>query len=190
MKNKILPIIAGVLVIVAVLVVIFIPKNSKEGKSANAGSDSLQSTTNTTTNPTKKTLAKSTSKLATLDEEGNVIINKSDVSEDKISFLKYSEDSKIELIAIKGENGDVNVALGTCGSCNGSPKAYYNQSGDLLQCNNCGLTFPLDVIGIDGTGCHPIMIDESGITKTEEGITIRKDVLLKNESLFSKVVEH
>ena len=107
MKNKILPIIAGVLVIVAVLVVIFIPKNSKEDKSANAGNDSLQSTINTTTNPTKK----STSELATLDEEGNVIINKSDVSEDKILFLKYSEDSKIELIAIKGENGDVNVAI-------------------------------------------------------------------------------
>ena len=123
MKNKILPIIAGVLVIVAILVVIFIPKNSKEDKSANVESGSSQSTTNTTTNPTKNTTIKSTSKLATLDEEGNVIINKSDVSEDKISFLKYSEDSKIELIAIKGENGDVNVALGTCGSCNGSPFA-------------------------------------------------------------------
>ena len=41
MKNKILPIIALAFVIVAILVVIFIPKNSKEEKIANVVSRSL-----------------------------------------------------------------------------------------------------------------------------------------------------
>ncbi|MBR2289073.1 MAG: DUF2318 domain-containing protein [Clostridia bacterium] len=80
--------------------------------------------------------------------------------------------------------------FGTCWSCNGSPYAYYNQSGKLLQCNNCGLTFSLDVIGRDGTGCHPIMIDESGVTETDTGIVIDKDVLIANEKLFSNIVAH
>ncbi|MBQ9279487.1 MAG: DUF2318 domain-containing protein [Clostridia bacterium] len=80
--------------------------------------------------------------------------------------------------------------FGTCQSCNGSPNAYYAQTGKMLKCNNCGLTFPMDVIGVDGTGCHPIMIEEDGITQTDTGIAINKDTLLKNESLFTKIVAH
>lgn len=34
------------------------------------------------------------------------------------------------------------------------------------------------------------MIDESGIAKSEEGITISKEILLANENLFAKIVEH
>lgn len=170
MKNKTLPIIAVSIVVIAILIVIFIPKEGSNSINRNA--------------------PKSTSILANLDEEGNVIINKDSLSKDKITFLKYSDNSKIELIAILGENDQINVAFGTCQSCNGSPQAYYTQSGKLLKCNNCGLTFPLDVIGTDGTGCHPILIDEAGITETENGIKISKDVLMKNESLFSKVAAH
>lgn len=180
MKNKILPIIAVVLVVVAVCVIVLMPNNDNSNKSGEVSNSGTQKSNNT----------KTSAQFATLDDEGNVVINKEDVSEDKISIIRYSEDSKVEIIAIKGKDGGVNVALGTCQSCNGSPYAYYTQSGDELQCNNCGLTFPLDVIGVDGTGCHPIKIDETGITRTEDGITINKDVLLSKEKLFSKIVAH
>lgn len=191
MKNKILPIVAGVLVLIAILVIILIPKDNKTNTTNIAQSESVpKSTTQNNSKVAAPTPVKSSGKLATLDENGNVIINTNDLSENQISFFKYSDNSKIELIAIKGEDGNVRVSLGTCWSCNGSPYAYYTQSGELLQCNNCGLTFPLNVIGVDGTGCHPIMIDESGITKTDTGIVIDKDVLLKNEKLFSNIVAH
>ena len=137
----------------------------------------------------RQTSSKNTN-YAKLDEDGNIIINLEDVTEDKVSFIKYSEDSKIELLARKGEDEKVHVAYGTCNSCNGSPKAYYKQSVDELQCNNCGLTFPLDVIGVDGTGCHPIKIDEDGITTTETGVVIDKNTLFENEALFSNIVSH
>ncbi len=181
MKNKILPIIAIVFVIIAVLVIVFIPKNGSEKEEENNVQKSISQ---------GEAKEKSSSKLATLDEEGNVIIIADDVSEDKISFIKYSDESKIELIAIKGANGKINVALGTCQSCNGSPNAYYTQSGNLLQCHNCGLTFETDIIGIDGNGCHPILIDESGITRAENEIKINKEILLAKESLFANIKSH
>lgn len=184
MKNKILPIIAGVIAIIAILIIILVPKDNKTEKVSKASQNT------SSTQKTTKTNAKTSSKLATLDEEGNVIINKDDVSSEKILFLKYSENSKIELIAVKDKDGNINVALGTCQSCNGSPKAYYTQYGNLLKCNNCGLTFPLSVIGVNGEGCHPIMINEEEITRTENEVKISKKALLQNEKLFEKVASH
>ena len=108
MKNKILPIIAGVLVVAAIFVVIFVPKNNPSETMNNPEGSSA---TNVSEAPQHVATKNSYSKLATLDEDGNVIINQDEVSEDKISFLKYAEDSKIELIAIKGADGNVNVAL-------------------------------------------------------------------------------
>lgn len=105
-KNNLL-IIAGILVLVAILLVILVPKNSNKDKSASISDANTQTSSNTT----KKSSTKSISKVAVLDEEGNIVINKNDVSEDKISLLKYSEDSKIEVIAIKGKDGEVKAAL-------------------------------------------------------------------------------
>ena len=127
---------------------------------------------------------------ARLNENGDVIIYADDLSTDTVSYIRYSEDSRIELLAVKGEDGMPKVALGTCQSCNGSPYAYYVQSGNEFQCNNCGLTFPLSEIGVDGNGCHPIKISDSGIRTTEDGIVISKDLLMDSESLFLTVEEH
>lgn len=117
-------------------------------------------------------------------------IDTADLSSDHVSFIRLGGDSKIELLARKGDDGNPRVALGTCQSCNGSPGAYYTQEGDLLKCNNCGLTFPVSVLDEPGGGCHPIMIDEDMITTTANGITIDKEKLHKYEGLFAKVEAH
>ncbi|MBQ8995006.1 MAG: DUF2318 domain-containing protein, partial [Oscillospiraceae bacterium] len=95
------------------------------------------------------------------DEQGNILIQATDLSQDKVAFIPLGGDSKIELLARIGEDGEIKVALGTCQSCNGSPKAYYTQEGDLIKCNNCGLTFPLEILDSPGSGCHPITIDST-----------------------------
>ena len=104
-----------------------------------------------------------------------------------IETLKHTNE---ELIATLDDSGAVQAALGTCQSCNGSPGAYYTQEGDLLQCNNCGLTFPLSVIGTSGSGCHPILIDEAAIQRSTDGIVIDGAAIALYEPLFATVREH
>lgn len=164
MKKKwILPVIAGVVVIIALIVVFLIPEsNTETGSGPYAGRD----------------------------RNGNIVINAKDLSHDRVSFIRIAADSKIELLARIGDDGKVKTALGTCQSCNGSPYAYYTQEGDELICNNCGLHFPLNVIDMSGTGCHPISIPSSIISETSEGLTLDKDALLQFEGLFTKIADH
>ena len=158
-NNIILPLIAAVLVITAMVIVFVLPEKSNNAEVADPDKSFIQ-------------------------------IDTADLSSDHVSFIRLGGDSKIELLARKGDDGNPRVALGTCQSCNGSPGAYYTQEGDLLKCNNCGLTFPVSVLDEPGGGCHPIMIDEDMITTTASGITIDKEKLHKYEGLFAKVEAH
>ena len=171
MKKYILPIIAVVVVIIAAVVLIVVPKS---GSTEQANDPKIDSAANT--------VAKAS--------DDHVEILASQLSEDKISLFSVADDSKVELIAIKGADSKARVAFATCQSCNGSPGAYYTQSGDLLQCNSCGLTFPLSVIGEDGSGCHPIMLDDTKVKEIDDVVSIDKAYLLSLESLFKNVAEH
>ena len=163
LKKYALPGAAALLVIIAAVVIFAVPR----GDTAAADSG-----------------------YAARNESGSVVISASELSADQISFYKFAEDSKIELIAIRGADGAAYAALGTCQSCNGSPNAYYTQNGDLLQCNNCGLTFPLSIIGTDGAGCHPIMMDDSAVARSGDDLVIDAELLSAYEPLFTRVVEH
>lgn len=171
MKKFILPAIAAVVVIIAAVVLIFVPKGQKDDA--------------------KKDLSADTAVNTAAEQSGDGIeITASQLREDKISLFRVSNSSKVELVAIKGADGKAKVALATCQSCNGSPGAYYTQKGNELQCNNCGLTFPLSVIGEDGSGCHPIKLDQTKVTETDGGVLIDKAYLLSLEPLFANVAEH
>ncbi|MBQ9155818.1 MAG: DUF2318 domain-containing protein [Eubacterium sp.] len=162
MKKLILPILAGVLLIAAAAVFLFTPASVKKDASS-------------TEEPSV---------------EGRILIKTADLKEDEVTFIRAGGDSRIELIARLGADGKPKVALGTCQSCNGAPGAYYSQDGDVLQCNNCGLTFPLEVIDQPGGGCHPITIDETIIESEKDGISIDMDKLSQYEDLFTSVKEH
>ncbi len=169
MKKLILPIAAVILVIAAVLIYIFVPGSRSDINSADTASKSP---------------------YAERTGSGEIIIPASSLSGSKISFIRTAEDSKIELLARIGDDGLPKVALGTCQSCNGSPKAYYTQEGDHLKCNNCGLTFPLNVIDTPGSGCHPISIDASIVRISEKEILLDAEKLASYEPLFSKIEAH
>ena len=129
-------------------------------------------------------------RLAERNQNGDIVVRGEGLFSDKVAFFRVAEDSGIELLARIGEDGGVKVALGTCQSCNGSPGAYYTQEGNLLKCNNCGLTFPLSVLDSLGGGCHPIMIDPSIIRETQDGVVLDASALLQYEYLFEKVAAH
>ena len=124
------------------------------------------------------------------DANGDLVIRADDLTAGELTVLKFARDSKIELVATLDETGAAQAALGTCQSCMGSPKAYYTQNGELLQCNNCGLTFPLSVIGEEALGCHPIPIGEAAVSRNAEGLVIDSDTIAGYEQLFARVAAH
>lgn len=163
LKKYALPCAAAALVIVAAIVLFVAPRGDTAGDGGG---------------------------FAARNENGDLVIRAAELSADQITFYKFAEDSKIELIAIRGSDGAAYAALGTCQSCNGSPNAYYTQSEEMLQCNNCGLTFPLSIIGTEGTGCHPIMMDDSVAERSGSDLVIHAEGLSGYEPLFARVAEH
>lgn len=106
---------------------------------------------------------------ATLDINGNIIINKDEI-DDTATFLSYEVDGvTIGFIVVKGTDGDIRVAFNTCQSCNPSPNAYFIQKGEYFECQNCGNRFHVDQIGVEKGGCNPApvekMVDEEGTIK-------------------------
>lgn len=169
MKKYLLPILAAVLIVVAAVVIFAVPKGNTR---------------------TAESLSSDAPGYVRRTGDGNVIISADDLDQGRLTVLKYSEDSRIELIATLDAEGNVRAALGTCQSCMGSPGAYYTQNGELLQCNNCGLTFPMSVIGVSGAGCHPIMIDEAAISRGADGLVIDDAAISPYEPLFATVAAH
>ena len=162
MKKWILPGIAALAAVIAIAVTVALPAGDKTTGSA----------------------------YAEQDGDGNVVIRKSALSSDQVSFIRIAEDSNIELLARLGDDAGISVALGTCQACNGSPRAYYTQEGDVLKCNNCGLTFPLAVLDAPGGGCHPLMFSSSFVQESEGEIRMNLEALLQCEPLFEKVAAH
>lgn len=180
-SNKwILPLAAGMMAVLALIVVFFIPKSTD-----NEGSSTITSGQNQAS-----VTAQPADVVAETDGEGNLVIYSDRLSSDRISFIRISEDSRIELLARLGEDDKVKAALGTCQSCNGSPGAYYTQEGDELKCNNCGLTFPISVLDSPGGGCHPIMLNDEIVQYDGNNLVIDLDGLAVYEELFSKVADH
>lgn len=160
MKKYLLPAIAAVLLIAAVVTVLLVPKRGRDNQ------------------------------YVEFDSAGNIVIRGDTLTEGRVEFLQLSDESSIELLARRGADGSAKVALGTCQSCQGSPGAYYTQEGDQLKCNNCGLTFPLKVLDEPGGGCHPIMIDPGAIEYQGNDILLDPERIYAYEPLFATVEGH
>ena len=104
---------------------------------------------------------------ATLDEDGNIVINKKDITSDVI-YISYDIDGvTIGLLAVRDSRGNIKVVINTCQSCGGSPYAYFVQVGDKIQCQNCGNLFAIDELdNLEPDGCNPIGIEERIDTDT------------------------
>ncbi len=181
MKNKILIIATIVVVIIAVCVIVFIPKNdNKEAK-------------NEVTNNVKKTTSSTAKEIeADLNENGDVEVLLDKLDTKSPTFITYTSEngSKMELVAVKDSNDNIDIAFNTCQVCNGSPKAYFVWKNNKLICENCGNTFSLKTIGQSSGGCNPMTIADSEVTKIDNGIQISKAFLSENENLFTNVEEH
>ena len=98
------------------------------------------------------------------------------------SFIDYTGGTvPMQLIAVCDGDG-ARLALNTCQSCGGSPYAWFEYIGSgALQCQNCGLTFPLSTVGATAeTGCNPVTVTEFTV---EDGVVTVSGSLLGRESV-------
>lgn len=175
-----LPLTAGIMVFLALIVVFVIPKSTDKERNDTVASGDIEAGASVQT----------ADAAAEINEDGNLVIYADRLSQEQVSFIRISENSRIELLSRLGDDGMVKAALGTCQSCNGSPRAYYTQEGSELKCNNCGLTFPISVLDSPGGGCHPIMLDEESMKYDGNDLVIDPEGLSVYEKLFSKVADH
>lgn len=103
-----------------------------------------------------------------------------------VTFIDWEQDgTAMQLIARKDDSGAVRLAFNTCQSCGGSPYAWFEDLGDgALQCQNCGLTFPLDSVGTEkAMGCNPVTITDYILEG--DAVTVPEAVLKANAVRFS-----
>ncbi len=118
------------------------------------------------------------------NENGDMVVPISEITEDA-SFYSYDElDSKIEVIAVKASDGTVRTAFNTCQVCYSSGRGYYVQKGDQLVCQNCGNTFSMDDVEVTRGGCNPVPIDDEQTKTTNDSIVIPKEFLKEAEVIF------
>ena len=71
-------------------------------------------------------------------------------------FVDWEQDGiAMQLLALKNDGGEVQLAYNTCQSCAGSPYAYFEYANGVLTCQNCGNRFGLDSVGRVAGGCNP-----------------------------------
>lgn len=117
--------------------------------------------------------------------QGDVIIPVSEVSETVKFYPVKVGSTNMEVLAVKASDGSIRTAFNTCQVCNGSPKAYYKQEGDIIICQNCGNQFSMDMIEQQRGGCNPVPIDKENKTEDGTNIVISKDFIGQNKGLFT-----
>lgn len=78
---------------------------------------------------------------------------------------RTQNDTKMQLIALRDENGQVRLAYNTCQVCAGSPYAYFEYKDGVLECQNCGNQFPLSSVGQAAGGCNPMPVVDYQVTE-------------------------
>lgn len=97
---------------------------------------------------------------------GVIKIAISTLPENGARFFSYSSDQKrINFFLLKSPDGSIRAALDACNACYRAKLGYRYENG-VMVCNNCGMMFRPQDIGMIAGGCNPIpvqKIEESGV---------------------------
>ncbi len=89
-------------------------------------------------------------------ENGEIRISSADLDDRTPHFYVYQTSSKaIRFFLLRDAEGGVRAALDACQNCFRAKRGY-RQEGNTVICNNCGMSFKYDTIGIVTGGCNPI----------------------------------
>lgn len=158
--------------------------SASKSSTATANNATSNSSNSNSTGSSKESKTEATNKAAS-----NIVpaieINKSEIS-NKVKFYPYESNGiKMEVLALKANDGTIRTALNTCQVCYSSGKGYYVQEGNELVCQNCGNRFSADMVGKTKGGCNPVPISDTSRVDDGTKITIDKNYLDKNKAYFS-----
>lgn len=115
----------------------------------------------------------------------DLVIPKDEITQTAKFYPIRAGSVNMEILAVKASDGSIRTAFNTCQVCNGSPRAYYEQQGDVLVCQNCGNRFSTDMIEQQRGGCNPVPIMKDEKIDDGANIIIPKELIEKNTVLFT-----
>lgn len=116
---------------------------------------------------------------------GDLVIPKSEITKTARFYPYNANGTRLEVLAVKAGDGTIRTAFNTCQVCNGSPRAYYEQEGDVLVCQNCGNRFKPDMVEQQRGGCNPVPIMKDEKKDDGTNIIIPKELIVKNKDMFT-----
>jgi len=89
-------------------------------------------------------------------EEAAVKIPISEIGNSAKWYTYNSNGETTKYFLVKGSDGKIHLAIDACDVCYSS-KLGYKQTDNMMTCNNCGQTFPINSIGTENLsgGCWP-----------------------------------
>ncbi len=88
-------------------------------------------------------------------EGGIVRLPASDFEDGRAKFFQYQgQRGTIRFFVLKSRDGVIRAAFDACDVCFREKKGY-RQEGDAMICNNCGQSFPSDMVNVVKGGCNP-----------------------------------
>ena len=174
-KKRSTLLVVGVAAAIVLATAYFFLKGGDPTTSVERGTNASLATAGSGARPTAPAGAPAGSANA-LSPEGDVFrIPVSSITTAATFFKGDAGTAIVPFFAVRDASGRVHVALDACQACARAKKGY-TQTGDHMQCRNCGMTFAIAEITdmADKGGCHPIVLPS---TAAGDSIVIKsKDV--------------
>lgn len=102
------------------------------------------------------------------------------------SFFDYDVDGiTVQVLAVRASDNTVRLALNTCQVCNGSPYAYFVQEDDEFVCQNCHNRFSSTDVGKVSGGCNPVPITSEDYREENGALIVPHSFLEENAARFT-----
>lgn len=114
-------------------------------------------------------------------EDGAVRIPLAALKDGKAHFFSFGTGERtVRFFALRKSDGSIGVALDACNACYRAKRGY-RQDGDQVICNNCGMAFRPEDIGVVTGGCNPIPLVH---TVTGDTIVVKDEELEQGRKYF------
>lgn len=144
-----------------------------------AGPSSLRTSMRMTAHDGKGRVATSVQNVDS--EKGEVKIPLAALKDGKAHFFSLGTGERaVRFFALHKSDGSIGVALDACNACYRA-KLGYRQDGDQVICNNCGMAFRPEDIGVVTGGCNPIPLVH---TLTGDAIVVKAEELEQGRKYF------
>lgn len=114
-------------------------------------------------------------------KDGVVTLPIAEVGDGEAHYFAYKQDgSEVRFFVLKSGDGVIRAAFDACDVCFREKKGY-DQDGDFMVCNNCGMRFHSSRINEVKGGCNP-----SPLTRTydSENVRIKTDDIMAGRGYF------